>query len=214
MNKIIIGADEAGRGPVLGPMVIALIKVNDMQLNEIEMLNIKDSKKCSKAQRERLFNILNRKYDIEFEIIEANKIDKLMSEYSLNEIEEMAFIKLINKALNDDEYAEVYIDAFSNNIGKLTNKLTANISNKNIKIIAEHKADDKYKIVSAASIIAKVIRDNEIKKLKKEYGKIGSGYPSDKITINFLKAYINKYNDLPKIARRSWRTSKRLLSGE
>jgi ribonuclease HII len=214
MNKIIIGADEAGRGPVLGPMVIALIKVNDIQLNEIEMLNIKDSKKCSKAQRERLFNILNRKYDIEFEIIEANKIDKLMSEYSLNEIEEMAFIKLINKALNDDEYAEVYIDAFSNNIGKLTNKLTANISNKNIKIIAEHKADDKYKIVSAASIIAKVIRDNEIKKLKKEYGKIGSGYPSDKITINFLKAYINKYNDLPKIARRSWRTSKRLLSGE
>ena len=78
-------------------------------------------------------------------------------------------------------------------------------------VVAEHKADEKYPIVSAASIIAKVTRDGIIESYKEEYGEIGSGYPSDPKTINFLKRYVEEFGELPKIARKSWKTSKRIL---
>lgn len=81
----------------------------------------------------------------------------------------------------------------------------------NIEIIAEHKADDKYKIVSAASIVAKVTRDRIIDHYKKIYGEIGSGYPSDRVTINYLRNYIKEHGELPEIARKCWKTSQNML---
>ncbi|ENN96258.1 ribonuclease HII [Methanocaldococcus villosus KIN24-T80] len=65
-------------------------------------------------------------------------------------------------------------------------------------------------VVSAASIIAKVIRDNIINEYKKEFGDFGSGYPSDIKTVEFLKRYYEIHNKLPPIAREKWKTCKRL----
>ena len=210
-NKLIIGLDEAGRGPVLGPMVIALVKISGQDLKSIENLSVKDSKKHSKNRREELFKIITNNYDVRYEILEAKTIDKLRDTINLNKIEIMAFTKLINSVLKE-EYPnykdsnkiqkintkiEIYIDACSSNekafANQIKSKLIVNDEN-NIKIIAEHKADENYKIVSAASIIAKVIRDREIEKYKNIYGEIGSGYTSDKITINYLITFLKFSN--------------------
>ena len=79
-----------------------------------------------------------------------------------------------------------------------------------VKIISEHKADIKYPIVSAASIIAKVERDKAISELQEKYGNLGSGYPADQKTIDFLKRWINRYKTYPDFVRKSWKTAKRL----
>ena len=81
-----------------------------------------------------------------------------------------------------------------------------------VKIISEHKADINYPVVSAASVIAKVERDAEIKKLSEKFGDVGSGYPHDDETIAFLRKYLLKYNELPPFARKSWETIKALQS--
>ena len=82
------------------------------------------------------------------------------------------------------------------------------------EIIAKHKADDIFPIVSAASIIAKNKRDSLINELKEKYGDLGSGYPSDKKTIDFLRKWIKKNRKVPAFARKSWATIKTILNGE
>jgi ribonuclease HII len=225
-DVIIVGLDEAGRGPVLGPMVISLVKASKKDLKNLDELGLKDSKKLSKNRRKELFKIIMENYDVRSIIFEAKDIDKLMNKTNLNKIELMAFSKLINGVLKEEcpnykyknnvnchKIVEIYIDACSSNEKAFYNQIKSKliVHNKNIKIIAEHKADDNYKIVSAASIIAKVIRDNIIENYKSIYGEIGSGYPSDKITINYLKKYVQEHGTLPEIARASWKTSKSIL---
>ena len=112
----------------------------------------------------------------------------------------------MRKIIGDSNPDVSYIDCidvkperFKNEIEKFQN---------NLKVVAEHGADDKYAIVSAASIVAKVERDMEINKIKKEFKDIGSGYPSDPKTISFLKN--TPYNDLPDFVRRSWATVERM----
>ncbi|MEG3055876.1 MAG: hypothetical protein RQM90_07250 [Methanoculleus sp.] len=73
-------------------------------------------------------------------------------------------------------------------------------------VIAEHRADARHKIVGAASVVAKVARDRAIRYLDEEYGGIGSGYPSDPVTIEFLRRYIRDYGRPPPCARWSWKT--------
>ncbi len=254
LDKIVLGLDEAGRGPVLGPMVMALVKSSAKDLDRFNDLGVKDSKRLSKNRREKLYNYIMENYEVKTLILEAKTIDDMMKKISLNKIELMGFSRLINNILkkeyggfrhlhsrnmtygaksrgsdtfnniNDDKTGsfndslsdkliEIYIDACSSNERAFSNQIKSKlvIYNKNIKIIAEHKADDKYKIVSAASIVAKVIRDKIIDNYKKIYGDIGSGYPSDKITVNYLENYVKKHGVLPEIARKSWKTSKNIL---
>jgi ribonuclease HII len=79
-----------------------------------------------------------------------------------------------------------------------------------VQIISEHKADKKYPIVSAASIIAKVERDKAIKEIEEKYGEVGCGYPTDPKTIKFLEKYLKKYGKYPEFVRKSWKPAKRL----
>jgi ribonuclease HII len=78
-----------------------------------------------------------------------------------------------------------------------------------VDIVSEHKADRNYPVVSAASIIAKVERDGEVAKLAEKYGDVGSGYPSDEKTIDFLELCI-ELGDYPECVRRSWRPAKKV----
>lgn len=225
-DTIILGLDEAGRGPVLGPMVVALVKATKKDLKELDELGLKDSKKLSKNRREELYKIIMNNYVVKSIIFEAKDIDKMMKKTNLNNIELMAFSKLINSVLKEEcrdykgknhktnKKINIYIDACSNNEKAFSNQIKSKlvVFNENIKIIAEHKADDKYKIVSASSIVAKVLRDRIIDNYKNIYGEIGSGYPSDKITINYLRNYVKEHGDLPEISRKSWKTSKNILN--
>jgi len=104
-----------------------------------------------------------------------------------------------------------YVDACDVNIFRYAEMVRCNLEH-NCEIVSEHHADEKYLVVSAASIIAKVTRDRAIKTLAKKYGEIGSGYPSDPVTIRYLSGYIDEHRTPPPLARKSWKTVSNLMA--
>ena len=81
---------------------------------------------------------------------------------------------------------------------------------KSVRIVSEHHADRTYPVVSAASIIAKVRRDEVAEALRREYGDFGSGYVTDSRTLDFLREWRRKHTEYPPIVRLSWKTIKEL----
>ena len=103
-----------------------------------------------------------------------------------------------------------YVDACDVNAFRYADMVKSHLE-QSCEIVSEHNADQTFKVVSAASIVAKVTRDRAIITLSKKYGEIGSGYPSDPITIAFLSDYIDEYKCPPPIARKSWKTITAML---
>jgi len=192
----IAGVDEAGRGPMIGPMVICGILVDSDRLHELVEIGAKDSKTLTHKRRlllkEKIEKVTSR---IEIRTVSAVDIDRLRKHTTLNEIEVAEFAS-IAKALNPQEIyldaADVKAERFGIKIGKLSG-----IASKGAKIISEHKADSKYPIVSAASIIAKVERDLAIENFHKKYGDFGSGYPNDPKTVKFVRNLVRNGEKLP-----------------
>jgi ribonuclease HII len=104
----------------------------------------------------------------------------------------------------------VYVDAADRLTDRFAEHIQENLTF-NPKIVSEHKADLKYPIVSAASIIAKVERDKAICQLQQKHGNIGCGYPSDPKTIKFLEDWTRKFGTYPDFVRKSWKTAKRIM---
>ncbi len=199
----IAGVDEAGRGPMIGPMVICGVLVNPNAIPRLEKIGPKDSKTLSPSRRLSLSKKIERlAVKIEIRSVSAEDIDRLRKRTTLNEIEVAEFV-LVVKSLNPQEVyldaADVNAERFGNKIGELSG-LTA----KGSIIVSEHKADSKYPIVSAASILAKVERDRIIDEMHQEFGDFGSGYPSDPKTIGFVRDLIQNSRKLPPIIRKSW----------
>jgi len=198
---IVCGIDEAGRGPVIGPMIICGVLIEEKDMPKLSSLGVKDSKLLTKKTRKILFNQIKRMVlDFKYIIITPQEIDNALKsdELNLNWLEAIKTAEIINSFKNIDK---AIIDCPSNNDKAYITYIHERLKNKKIKLIAEHKADLIYPVVSAASIIAKVIRDREIEKLKKKYNiDFGSGYPADKKTIDFLKNNYNKYN----FFRKTW----------
>lgn len=198
----VIGIDEAGRGPVIGPLVVGGVAAREEELEKIEKLQLKDSKRLTPGKRKVMARRIKRIAECHTVSIQAKDIDNLRAKgINLNEIEKIAIKKVI-AAANPDV---AYIDCLDIKPQRFCDEME-NFRD-GLKVIAEHKAEDKYAIVAAASIIAKVERDMEIEKLKKEYRDIGSGYPGDPETIAFLKKY--SYENLPDFVRKSWATVKK-----
>ncbi len=196
---MICGIDEAGRGCVIGPLVIACVCIEDN--DEINNFKLKDSKKLRKSVREKIFDEISDKIKYKVEIIPPREIDLAVERKKLNFLE----IEKICNLLEHFKPKIVYIDSPIVNTKKFVKEIKNRI-NLECKIIAENKADERYPIVSAASIIAKVIRDREIEKLKERYGDFGSGYPSDPRTVAFLREHYMNKRRLPDFVRKSWKT--------
>jgi len=204
----VCGVDEAGRGPVIGPLVVASFSLSEDKINQIESLGVKDSKKLTAKRRTELFSeILGLSGKYYFNILSATFLNKEMKKYTLNEIELQAFkesivgLKVpIKRALCDS--CDVDANRFSQN---LKESLGDEFSSS--EVIASHKAEDKYPLVAAASILAKVKRDEIIKKIEEDAGvSFGSGYPSDPKTIKFLEDYYKLNNSFPDFVRTEWKT--------
>ncbi|SEV88481.1 RNase HII [Thermococcus thioreducens] len=206
MGRKLAGIDEAGRGPVIGPMVIAAVVVDEKNVPKLEELGVKDSKKLTPKRRERLFDEIIKFLD-DYVILELwpEEIDSRAG--TLNEFEVENFVKALNSLKVKPDV--IYIDAADVKEKRFGEEIRAKL-NFEAEIIAEHKADDKFVPVSAASIIAKVTRDRAIEKLKGEYGEIGSGYPSDPRTRAFLENYYREHGEFPPIVRRSWKTLRKI----
>jgi len=197
----ILGIDEAGRGSVLGPMVIAGVIVPEKMEKVLERMGVKDSKRLTPNRRVILSRKLKKMFEYDIVVISAREIDEMRADgINLNEIEKNAMEEIILRLKPEKAYVDavdVKAERFQENLCKDTG----------YNIIAEHKADDKYIEVSAASIIAKAERDAQIAEINKQYiksGGIGSGYPSDPKTKKFLTNYT--YDEMPDFVRRSWNT--------
>ena len=197
----ILGIDEAGRGSVLGPMVIAGVVVPEKMEKVLERMGVKDSKRLTANRRTILSRKLKKMFEYEIVVITAREIDDMRtSGINLNEIEKNAMESIILKLKPEMaivDAVDVIAERFQENL----------INDTGFNVVAEHKADDKYIEVSAASIIAKAERDAQIDDINKNFiksGGIGSGYPSDPTTKKFLTNYT--YDEMPDFVRRSWAT--------
>lgn len=197
---IVGGVEEAGRGPVIGPMVMAIACIDEKDEFKLKALGVKDSKMLTPEQREKLYIAIKDLCKYEIIKIPPEEIDAAVTskETNLNWLEADKAAMMINKLRPD----KVILDCPSTNLKAYEDYIRKKLEYKP-KIVVEHKADVNHVIVGAASILAKVARDNEIKKLKAKYGvDFGSGYPSDPVTVDFTMKYFDKYP----FFRKSWDT--------
>ncbi len=198
----VLGIDEAGRGPVIGPMVIAGVMIEEGKEYLIE--GSKDSKLLKHKERLDLDKKIKENTDYKIIIVEPEIIDAavLSGELNLNWLEAHKQAEIINELQPD----KAIIDCPSINCEAYEKYLRELIEDKEIDLIIEHKADVKYLIASAASILAKVERENQMEIIKQKYGNTGPGYPSNKTTQDFVK---NNWDKYPEIFRKSWSTYKK-----
>ena len=202
---LVCGFDEAGRGPVIGPMIIAGVMMKESDISKLINLGVKDSKKVAPKKREKLAEEIKKIAD-DYKIISVppKEIDQALEkpDMNLNWLEAHKIADIVNE-LDPDK---IIVDCPSPNIKKFTSYLKELIDNPKTEIIAEHKADEKYPTSSAASILAKTKREEEVLKIEKRIGQsIGSGYPSNPKCREFLKENWNKH---PEIFRKTWVTWK------
>ncbi|MHA1575945.1 MAG: ribonuclease HII [Candidatus Thorarchaeota archaeon] len=208
----IAGIDEAGRGPMIGPLVVCGVLVGKSELKKMMRIRIRDSKVLSAKQRNE-FALEIKKYaeKIEYSIVSASEIDRLRANrVTLNEIEVRSFVSIAKKL----QPAELYMDAADVNAQRFGDAIgeRSGLQETGCKIVSEHKADSKFTVVSAASIMAKVKRDNRILKLHKKYGDFGSGYPSDPKTVEFVRGLIFSGEEIPTIVRKSWKSVTKIIA--
>jgi ribonuclease HII len=209
---MIAGVDEAGRGPVLGPLVICAFACESNVQEKLREIGVRDSKELTPEKREKLAKQIEKLGEFNLVEISAEELTELMHKrISLNEIEAMK----IGLALNHLEQKtgplnEVFVDSPDSLPKKFEIRLRKYYTGK-AKIVSENKADSKYAVVGAASILAKVLRDLRIEEIKKEFDEdFGSGYSHDERTIAFLKKHINGNAALQRHIRHKWKTAKNL----
>jgi ribonuclease HII len=216
--QYVAGIDEAGKGPIIGPLVLAIAAIEKNKEDHLRGLGVKDSKLLTPQQRGSLVGHIKGWTSWNLVVVEPLEIDEavLSDSLNLNWLEAIHSAKLIDAMATQlvkehQELLRVVVDCPSNNISAYTSYLKTHLKHKEIEIIAEHKADLNHPIVSAASIIAKTTRDARIEDLKKKFGvNFGSGYPSDPTTKVFVE---NHFKDprLVTIMRKSWETYQKLV---
>lgn len=205
-----VGADEAGKGPVLGSMFAAAVRVRDgVRLPD----GLADSKQLTPERRDALASQLRATAGVEIGLAEVpvERIDDPATDMNSLTVEAQA------KALGEVAGAndEVWCDAADVDADRFARRVRDALETSGtggLDIRAAHRADEDHPLVSAASVLAKVARDDHVAALTAEYGEIGSGYPGDPATVRFLEAYVERHGRLPGCARASWETSERLLA--
>ena len=201
----ICGVDEAGRGSMIGPMVIAGISIEKKNIPKLRKLGVRDSKKLSPKKRELLYKQIVKLVD-DYHVIRIppRTIDKYVFEHNLNHLEAKKMAEVISN-LNPDLS---YVDSCDVNAARFGREIS-DLSKKS-KVKSYHYADSRFVVVSAASIIAKVSRDRSIMRLNKTTN-LGSGYPSDKKSVNYVKKVVSSKKSLPTSIRKSWKPVQKIL---
>jgi len=211
MAQIIAGVDEAGRGAVLGPLVVAGVSIDSKDEASLKRMGVKDSKLLSPKRREELAKHIEKlAKDIIVLKVGPCKIDNYRREgVNLNRIETMKFAEVLNMLCPQ----KAYIDCPDVNTNRLKAHMQKMVGD-GMELVVEHKADFNYPVVGAASIMAKVSRDQDIEEIKKKYGDVGPGYSSNPITMKWMRDWLDNNKDYPDgIVRRTWMTT-RGVNGE
>jgi ribonuclease HII len=233
VTKILAGVDEAGRGSVLGPLVIAGVAIKKEDIPKLKALGVKDSKLLLPEKRRKINREIKKlAVQVVSEKIEPQLIDEFVNRgtrlFRLNYLEARYMARVLEKL---EKFDIAYVDC-CDTIQKRYGNLVADLlferirksmgssielgetNNYRRKIVSEHHADVNYPVVSAASIVAKVRRDACISALHRKHGIFGSGYPSDPDTKEYLRGFVKRSETLPSITRLSWMTVKNLYDNE
>jgi len=209
---LIAGLDEAGRGPVIGPLVIGCVVFEKKNLKILDELGVDDSKKITPKKRAFLANEIKKKAAMwDLLVITPEQINDLhySKKLTLNQIEENNFAELINRLKTKPN--EIFLDACDVNEERFGKTIGNKLKFSPDRIISKHKGDSLFKIVGAASIIAKYERDQILQQYALKYGKVGSGYPADPYTKKFLNEYYEQNKSFPPIVRTWWKTVENIV---
>lgn len=198
------GVDEAGKGAVLGPLVVAAVACR--KLKDLDPVPVRDSKTLSPDEREELYAIITERFPYTTLVIESRDIDILRRCGTMNLVMARAHAAVISALRPKKAFVDA-CDVIALRYGKTVSACL----DFPCRVVAEHHADENHPVVSAASIVAKVTRDRLVRELFSEFGEIGSGYPSDHLTIRFLSSYILAHKRPPSCARASWQTTRDLI---
>ncbi|MFB6128013.1 MAG: ribonuclease HII [Halolamina sp.] len=224
-----VGVDEAGKGPVLGPMVAAAVRAPPPALPD----GVADSKRLSAARRESLAATLRERdaVAVGVAVVPVAAIDDLATDMNTLTIRGQA--AAVAAVAGDGD--RVVADAGDTSESRFARRLTDRIgrgdadtgadadtefavepvadSPAGVEVVAEHGADDAYDAVAAASVVAKVERDRRLAAIGAAYDRpLGSGYPSDPTTRTFLRDHVAETGELPDCARASWATAEDVLA--
>jgi ribonuclease HII len=201
------GVDEAGRGSIIGPLVVAGVSIRESKIIRLSEMGVKDSKALTPKARARLFGEIMEVVDhVCVRKINPLEVDDSVSLHGLNRLEAKVMASVINKIMAD----EVYVDCCDVNPERYGDYIVQHLKC-SPKVHSMHHADAINVVVSAASIIAKITRDQEVQHIRAVYRSIGSGYPSDDQTMRFIRRWVKKNGAAPEFARKSWKPLKIML---
>ncbi len=210
VGLLVAGIDEAGRGCVIGPLVVAGFALKEENLSALAALGVKDSKLLTANKREELFPKIIALAEKHVVLkVSPQEIDRVVESqrklHKLNRLEAETMAQIVTELEPDVAYvdaADVLEKRFGQHILEASTFKT--------KIISEHKADRTYPVVSAASILAKVERDSAVAALRTEHGDFGTGYLTDPKTTQFLTDWLKVHSEYPSCVRKSWKPAKLL----
>jgi ribonuclease HII len=197
----VLGIDEAGRGCVLGSLVIGAYLFEGSDVGDLSKAGAADSKTLSPKRRTAARIQLDRLGTADVRQVTPQQIDA----GNLNTLEEEVIAELVMRWRPD----VVRVDALGHPsaIPRVIERLQARIGDGlRPQWVMEPKADSRYPTVGAASIFAKTTRDALLDDAKATYGDLGSGYPSDPKTRAWIIAWARSGEPWPPIVRTRWQT--------
>ncbi len=227
-NKIIAGIDDATKCPCIGSIFIAGVVADEKTIAQWKELGVKDSKLIAPTKRYKLEKII-KESAIRFSIEQITPANMVQEIFNLNDWEMLTVFKIIKKLYRSENLHDIYIDNWEVTKKRFVERFKTLLSIKkrkllvehhiclnrkrlrSLNLIAEHRADENYTVVGAASILAKTASDKQYKEYKKIYGDFGSGSPADPATRLFV--WQHRHNPLP-IIRTTWKTFKHLVTLE
>ena len=203
----VIGIDEAGRGAWVGPLVVGAVVVPRGTLRTLAATGARDSKTLSPARREAILAAIERCSRTDRLEASPREIDRSVALGELNRLEARLFGELGRRFAP----VEARVDACDANAPRFGRDV-ARHAGPGVRVVARHHADARDPLVGAASIVAKVHRDRAVRRLSEELGEeVGSGYPSDPVTVRFVRRVVDPGAPLPTWLRGSWATTRRVI---
>lgn len=211
---IVCGVDDAGRGSMIGPLVIAGVSMRRERIKLLRDIGVRDSKTLTPARRSELYDQITSEADGWcVSRIGPSTVDRSVSKHRLNALEAMYMAKAIARLGPGIAYVDS-CDVNARRFGEAVSSMAGGGGGRRCTVRSSHKADSKFEVVAAASIIAKVTRDREIAKIARRHGgrgAVGSGYPSDRRTVGFVEKWIAGGEGAPPFARSSWKPVRMML---
>lgn len=198
---LILGIDEAGRGAVLGPLIVAGVAAEARKAEALWQIGARDSKALSRPRRKTLLRELWQE-GLRGRVLVIPPV--AIDHKNLTCLEFQAMVELVQKL----RPARVVLDppVGPQAIPRFLCQFCQAVQMQAASVQAFPKADAKNPVVATASILAKVVRDGYVGVLHKKFGDFGWGYPGEWRVQEFLRHWVEEHGELPSICRKRWRS--------